>query len=64
MGLALQTASAQVPDTMAQREVDALLSDEPLADVGMSPMPPRRTRAEKEADAESRLADLKRRMGK
>lgn len=51
-------------DTMAQREVDALLSDEPLPNDGMSPMPPRRTRAEKEADAESRLADLKRRMGK
>jgi hypothetical protein len=40
-----------------------LLSDTPLPDE-RGPSAPRRTRAEKEADAESRLADLKRRMGK
>lgn len=51
------------PDVAAQREVDALLADEPLPEAAGAP-PPRRTRAEKEADAESRLADLKRRMGK
>ncbi|MCC6429416.1 MAG: hypothetical protein IT354_00820 [Gemmatimonadaceae bacterium] len=50
-------------DTAAAREVDALLSDEPLPGDDAAP-PVRRTRAEKEADAESRLADLKRRMGK
>lgn len=54
---------ASGPDVAAKREVDALLADEPLPDAkGASS--PRRTRAEKEADAESRLADLKRRMGK
>ena len=68
MALQLKMAMAGVapdgtsPDTMAQREVDALLADEPAA--ADAPMPPRRTRAEKEASAESRLADLKRRMGK
>ncbi len=50
-------------DMDARREVDALLADDPLPDAQGVP-PQRRTRAEKEADAESRLADLKRRMGK
>lgn len=50
-------------EATAQREVDALLNDEPLpGDATAAPL--RRTRAEKEASAESRLADLKRRMGK
>jgi hypothetical protein len=44
--------------------VDALLSDEPTPDLDATAAPVRRTRAEKEADAESRLAELKRRMGK
>ncbi|MEQ1692691.1 MAG: hypothetical protein ABMA00_15480 [Gemmatimonas sp.] len=52
------------PESAARREVDALLSDEPLADKVGDAAPPRRTRAEKEASAESKLADLKRRMGK
>ena len=54
-------------EAAAQQEVDALLRDDPLADpmnASPSASPPRRTRAEKEADAESRLAELKRRMGK
>ena len=52
------------PEVAAQREVDAFLADAPMTDSHSSPIPPRRTRAEKEASAESRLADLKRRMGK
>ena len=55
------------PDVAAQREVDALLNDAPSAaraqptdDVA----PVRRSRAERESDAEDRLAALKRRMGK
>ena len=50
-------------EAAASREVDALLSNEPGVDTA-SATPPRRSRAEKEATAESRLADLKRRMGK
>jgi len=51
------------PDVAAQRELDDYLAGEPpRADA--SAAVPRRTRAEKEADAESRLAELKRRMGK
>lgn len=49
-------------ESAAQREVDALLSDD--APIDETAPPVRRTRAEKEANAESRLADLKRRMGK
>jgi hypothetical protein len=60
-GVAPGGASA---DTAARREVDALLNDEPSPESSSSAPPTRRTRAEKEADAESRLADLKRRMGK
>lgn len=51
-------------DTIAERELDAFLAGAPLADDLGSVAPPRRTRADKEADAESRLAELKRRMGK
>lgn len=55
--------AATSPDAAAARDVDALLSDAPPStDEPMSL--PRRSRAEKEASAESRLADLKRRMGK
>ena len=56
---------ASSPEMEAQREVDALLSDEPLdARVGTSDEPPvRRTRADREADAEARLAEMKRRLG-
>ena len=52
------------PDAAARREVDALLNDEPTPESPTNAPHMRRTRAEKEADAESRLADLKRRMGK
>jgi hypothetical protein len=53
-------------DEAARREVDALLdgslddSPDPLG----RHAPPRRSRAEREADAADRLAELKRRMGK
>jgi len=50
------------PDLAARREIDALLNDEATPESNAPPA--RRTRAEKEADAESRLADLTRRMGK
>lgn len=67
-GFAPGTASgAPSPEAAAQREVDALLSDDPVvssASDADDAAPVRRTRAEKEADAESRLAELKRRMGK
>ncbi len=59
-------------DTAAQREVDALLSDDPLAydaavaaneaEAGGSPA--RKTRVQREVEADARLAELKRRMGK
>lgn len=56
------------PDVAAQREVDALLSDDPVGASTRSSAadaaPVRRTRAERESDAEDRLAALKRRMGK
>jgi hypothetical protein len=52
------------PETAARREVDALLSDEPVERGEAAAARVRRTRAEREADAESRLAELKRRMGK
>ncbi len=51
------------PDVTAQRELDDFLAGEPTG-AGAPASAPRRTRAEKEADAESRLAELKRRMGK
>lgn len=62
-GLAPQASS---PDLDAAREVDALLSDDPLAADAVSDgpeAPPRRTRAEKEAEADARLAEMKRRLG-
>lgn len=65
------------PEAAAAREVDALLGDDPLRDVsgnprdgavddvlGDTPPPSRRTRAEREADADARLADLKRKLGR
>jgi hypothetical protein len=55
-------------DTQAARDVEALLSDDPLAapSAGSAPTdtPVRRTRADREADAEARLAEMKRRFGK
>lgn len=50
----------------AMREVDAALSDDPAAfNAGFDePEAPRLSRAEKEAAASDRLAELKRRMGK
>jgi multidrug resistance efflux pump len=57
---------ASNPASDAAREVDALLSDDPLAAGAATdvPEPPvRRSRAEREADAESRLAEMKRRLG-
>lgn len=52
------------PDVEAQRELDAFLAGEAPLDGGAASAPLRRSRAEKVADAESRLAELKRRMGK
>jgi hypothetical protein len=58
------------PETAARREVDDFLSgaddatSEGGGDAGEAAAPPRRSRAQREADAEDRLADLKRRMGK
>ncbi len=55
-------------DVSAQREVDAILSDDPAAGDALrataDAAPIRRSRAEREADADERLAALKRRMGK
>ncbi|MEP6778334.1 MAG: hypothetical protein ABJC26_00485 [Gemmatimonadaceae bacterium] len=59
------------PEAEARREVESALAGDDL-DVGLgasdsafpSGEPPRRTRAEKEAVADERLAALKRRMGK
>ena len=71
-GLPAQDAAAS-PEAAAAREIDELLGDMPSAgppgsaggnaSSGAS-APPRRSRAEREADADARLADLKRRMGK
>lgn len=62
-GLAPEASSA---DAVAAREVDALLGDEllPADDPLAAPPPSRRTRSEREADAEARLADLKRKLGR
>lgn len=61
---------ASTPESEAQREVDALLSDDPIeaANAAASARsrldePARRSRAEKEADADARLAEMKRRLG-
>jgi hypothetical protein len=53
------------PEAAAAREVEALLSDDPVVagEVDVPP-PSRRSRAEREADAEARLADLKRKFGR
>ncbi|WP_396207666.1 hypothetical protein [Gemmatimonas sp.] len=67
-GLAPEASSAEASsvDAAAAREVDALLGDEPLLsdDPLAAPSPSRRTRSEREADAEARLADLKRKLGR
>ena len=64
--------NASGPDIAARREVDALL-DDPFgsnalpgldAEPNTTGTPVRRTRAEREADAQDRLLALKRRMGK
>ncbi len=62
-GMAPESSNAE---TAAAREVEALLSDEPLPDDDplATPPPSRRTRSEREADAEARLADLKRKLGR
>lgn len=54
------------PEAAAAREVDALLSDEPNAGDPLDDVPPpsRRSRADREADAEARLADLKKKFGR
>ena len=53
-------------DAQAAREVNALLNDDPVAETDplAGPPPSRRTRSEREADAEARLADLKRKLGR
>jgi hypothetical protein len=61
--------NAHGPEASAQREIDGLLNDDMSGTGGSEgvesePPPARRTRAEREADAEERLAALKRRMGK
>lgn len=50
----------------AAREIDALLSDDPAPDIDLHDVPPpsRRSRVDREAEADERLADLKRRLGK
>lgn len=54
---------ASSPEAAARREVDALFDDGLSA--GVAPdAPPRRSRAEREASAEEKLAELKRRLGK
>jgi hypothetical protein len=70
-GFAPGTASGgPTPEAAAKREVEALLNDDVASADDTSAAsagdaaPMRRSRAEKEADAESRLAELKRRMGK
>ncbi|GAB1342310.1 hypothetical protein [Gemmatimonas sp.] len=58
---------ANGPDAAAAREVEALLADDPpgMGDgLEASPPPTRRTRAEREADVDARLADLKRKLGR
>lgn len=61
---------ASTPESEAQREVDALLSDDPIEAANAAANarsrldePTRRSRAEKEADADARLAEMKRRLG-
>lgn len=67
-GLAPEASGSEVSsaEAAAAREVDALLGEEPLPsdDPLAAPPPSRRTRSEREADAEARLADLKRKLGR
>lgn len=59
--------NASGPEIAAQREVDTFLNDPMAAEHALGDRdsaPARRSRAEREADAEERLAALKRRMGK
>ncbi|MBC8089913.1 MAG: hypothetical protein H7Z40_21850 [Phycisphaerae bacterium] len=63
----LPLSSAPSAEQQAQREVDDALSDDGRVSSharGNEPEAPRLSRAEKEAAAEDRLAELKRRMGK
>lgn len=55
-----QDGAADIEDGMDDAMSDPMR--DPMSDPTLSPV--RRTRAEREADAEQRLADLKRRMGK
>jgi len=67
-GLAPEASGSEASsaEASAAREVDALLGDEPLPsdDPLAAPPPSRRTRSEREADADARLADLKRKLGR
>lgn len=67
-GLAPEASGTEASsaEAAAAREVDALLGEEPLPsdDPLAAPPPSRRTRSEREADAEARLADLKRKLGR
>ena len=65
------TDSQKTPEAQARREVNEALSDDAPPNhassaeaIGANDESPRRTRAEKEAVADERLAALKRRMGK
>jgi len=65
----LKRATLGVPgapsvDAAAAAEVDAALNDSPNIASELDAMGRARVRAEREADAEQRLAELKRRMGK
>ena len=67
MAVAGVDTTAGGPAGAAQREVDDLLNDSIPGErdpIGQDTAPARRSRAEREADAEDRLAALKRRMGK
>lgn len=61
-----ERAGGHGAEAAAAREVDALLADDPLPSVDpLEPAPPaRRSRAEREAEADARLADLKRQLGR
>jgi multidrug resistance efflux pump len=67
-GLAPEASGSEASsaEASAAREVDALLGDEPLPSDDPLAAPPasRRTRSEREADADARLADLKRKLGR
>jgi phage shock protein A len=67
MAMAGVDTTTHGPDASARREVDDLLNgrlDAELDSGDQDTAPARRSRAEREADAEDRLAALKRRMGK